>query len=408
MVLHNSDGSERFGPMKRLSGTSFLVAASLALLSACGGGDDDPDARIVPTFDSPPTFDAPPACTAITLGGMQAFAGGNADVLAWGDTVTNDLGDGGDSLFQIEFYNGLQPGPLMGTFQLDEGIDANYATCASCVRLFSFNAAGDMVVRQFFQSSGSITLTEDPFTNQLMIGSLDDVTLVEVTIADDFTSTPVPGGECLSLGATVALDADTIPLAWTCPDAAYGDGATCDCMCGAIDPDCSVPANPINGCTAGQVCTDGICETPPPPPVNDSCPATVATATNLVIGVPTTGTTLGATDDFNDGLNACTGFDQPGGDVVYRIVLAPNQAITVSLTGADPSFDSAIAIIRPGSLAGCNAEPVNCQAGADATLAGEDETFTFTAAAAGGPHWIIVDAYAPGVAGNFTLTVTSP
>lgn len=395
--------------MKRLSGTSFIVAASLALLSACGGGKDDPDARIVPTFDAPPDFDAPPACTAVSLEGLFALTGGNADYLQFNDNITTDLGDGGDVSFQLEVYNGLQPGPLTGTFQLDAGIDANYATCASCVRVFTLNAAGDELVRQFFQTSGSVTYTEDPFTRGLMIGSLDDVTLVEVTVDPDsdppFQSTPVPGGECLSLANPVALD--TFPVAWTCANAAYIDGATCDCMCGVADPDCNVPANPITGCSPGEVCNAGICEVPPPPPVNDSCPATVAGATTITIGTPVTGTTLGAISDFDAGLNVdCTGFDQPGGDVVYRVNLPAGTPVTVTLSGPDATFDSAIALIRPGTLPGCNAEPVNCVAGADATFAGEDETFTFTATA--GAHWLIVDAYAPGVAGNFTLTVTTP
>ena len=160
--------------MKRLSGTSYLVAAaSLALLlSACGGGDSDADAR--PTSDAndtdaSPQIDAMPSCTAIPLEGVFALTGGNADVLQFNDNITTDLGDGGEVQFQFEVYNGLQPGPLTGTFELDEGIDANYMTCASCLRVFSLNAAGDELVRQFFQTGGSVTYTEDPFTRGLMI-----------------------------------------------------------------------------------------------------------------------------------------------------------------------------------------------------------------------------------------------
>ena len=34
----------------------------------------------------------------------------------------------------------------------------------------------------------------------------------------------------------------------------YNDGTTCDCTCGAHDPDCDLDAPPITGCTANQVC----------------------------------------------------------------------------------------------------------------------------------------------------------
>jgi len=44
-------------------------------------------------------------------------------------------------------------------------------------------------------------------------------------------------------------------------------------------------------------------------------------------------------------------------------------------------------------------------AGADDKFDGQDETFTYTATAAG-TYYVIVDAWAPTVGGTFTLLVT--
>lgn len=56
-----------------------------------------------------------------------------------------------------------------------------------------------------------------------------------------------------------------VPPGWTCNPAYYNEQppATeyCDCECGAVDPDCSNPANPVDGCLAGEVCNaQGLCE----------------------------------------------------------------------------------------------------------------------------------------------------
>ncbi|MBA3541628.1 MAG: pre-peptidase C-terminal domain-containing protein [Deltaproteobacteria bacterium] len=486
-----------------------LFASLLCAVSLLGCSDDkkparpdagggDPDAAVIP--------DAPGrTCVTATVGPQEIGEGANDGFISFSGPVTTPLGDGGDSTFALEFYGGLEP-TLAAPIDLSAGNQSNYATCAVCLRVFSTDATG-MLARQFFQDSGTVTLTEEPFTNKKMIGSATDVTLVEVTVDPEatppYTSTEVVGGVCITLG-NLTLNADAIPAAWTCADAAYEDGANCDCACGAVDPDCEIATAPVVGCTTGQICSEAVCtdvcnvlSTPPvgcpaagggvcgyetstqdicytDPTIVDpallgaacganttfcavantvaagvcdrfiagdgvcreACDATAdcnagqvcspflgtkgvcetaaandtcATAVQLTIGTPVTGTTVGGVSNYNLGLEpaTCTGFAQRGSDVTYRVTLTANQVVTVALSDVSAGFDPSLALLGPGGVAVCTASPVVCLAGADAGVGGGAETFTFTTTAAGN-YYVIVDAFSATRAGTFTLTVTSP
>lgn len=56
-------------------------------------------------------------------------------------------------------------------------------------------------------------------------------------------------------------DEREVPESWSCNSAAYADG-TCDCACGAIDPDCAAGAIAV-GCLDGEVCREGTCAASP-------------------------------------------------------------------------------------------------------------------------------------------------
>jgi hypothetical protein len=140
------------------------------------------------------------------------------------------------------------------------------------------------------------------------------------------------------------------------------------------------------------------------PPVNDTC----QTATALLLGTPVNGTTINASSNYDSGLETCTGFAQPGGDVAYAIPLAAGTSITVTLSAPAATFDPSISLLGPGSAAAvCDAVPVTCLAGADAGVDGDGESFAFTASVTGN-YYIIVDSYASFARGAFTLNVTSP
>lgn len=45
-----------------------------------------------------------------------------------------------------------------------------------------------------------------------------------------------------------------VPTGWWCPPHLFADGESCDCSCGAADPDCADASLPVRGCGWGQRC----------------------------------------------------------------------------------------------------------------------------------------------------------
>lgn len=51
------------------------------------------------------------------------------------------------------------------------------------------------------------------------------------------------------------------PAEWTCQPEFYDAADGCDCDCGVVDPDCSLPDQQVYGCDPGQTCSgEGLCE----------------------------------------------------------------------------------------------------------------------------------------------------
>jgi hypothetical protein len=394
--------------MTRLLGISFM--ASALALGACGGGDDNPaddtgddvgDDVGDDTGDDAPDANENPACTAVTAVTPQTYIqGGNGDAILFRAPIDVDLGGGGDNLLQLEFYHlNVKAGGLIGEHSLSEPPEDNYATCDNCVRIFSLTAEGE-IDRQFFQRSGSLTLDQDPVDDSVLAGLTGEIELEEVTIDGEFNSTPVPGGECLTLSA-MTLSGSAIPAEYTCDDATYEDGATCNCVCGVIEPDCADLALPIDGCVGTQVCSLESTCLDVTAATNDTC----ATFIDLTVGTAVTGNSYDMTSNYNAGLETaeCTGFMQTGPDVAYRVNLTAGQTINVTLTPTTP-WDPAVAILNQGGPAACDAATLSCGAGADEGLLGDAETFTFTATTAGN-HMILVESYSATNYGAFELIV---
>ena len=97
-----------------------------------------------------------------------------------------------------------------GTFDLGSGLNTNYKTCTECVRIIRDHE--DF----FFQTSGTLKIDSVDASNNIK-GSLS-AKFVEVTIAPkpDYTSTPVPGGECFEIQSAFF-------------DNTTGGGTTTDC-----------------------------------------------------------------------------------------------------------------------------------------------------------------------------------
>lgn len=157
--------------------------------------------------------------------------------------------------------------------------------------------------------------------------------------------------------------------------------------------------------TAGEdIFKDGF-DPPPPPPVNDTCES----ATTLLLSTPVSGTTTGATNNYDSGLETCTGYTQAGGDVAYSVLLFSGQTVTVTLSNVYPALDASISLLGPGMASVCNAVPVTCLAGADANAFGGGETFSYPVTQTG-TYYIIVDSFYTGSkdTGPFTIQVTQP
>ena len=138
-------------------------------------------------------------------------------------------------------------------------------------------------------------------------------------------------------------------------------------------------------------------ETAPPldVPANDLCAA--AEAVDLSSGpVQVAGYTYLAADDVNLG-TACTGSPTAGPDVVYAVALTAGQTLTATVT-PEVGYDPAVYV-----LGDCMAS--TCLAGADAYFVSQPETVTYTAAA-DETVYLVVDAYAAGEAGHFTLDLS--
>jgi len=142
------------------------------------------------------------------------------------------------------------------------------------------------------------------------------------------------------------------------------------------------------------------CTVPQPPPANDTC------AGALVIepcsAGTRTGTTAAATNNYGAVLIPCTGYTANGRDVVYSVVLQAGETLNVSYTQL--TSDASVYLVTD-----CSNPVASCVAGADATLTGVAEVFSYVAGASG-TYYLILDSYSLNSGANWTLTysITCP
>jgi hypothetical protein len=115
--------------------------------------------------------------------------------------MSPDLGTAGaPDVLQSEFYGSTIP---TGATALSGSVNGNYQTCNECFRVFQdlvdYPDGGGALGKVFFQSGGTLNVSAADGTNGTITGTLNDVTLVEVTIDSSFLSTPVQGGACLHI-----------------------------------------------------------------------------------------------------------------------------------------------------------------------------------------------------------------
>jgi hypothetical protein len=390
--------------MKNAAPLILLSTTVLACSSSNGGKTPDASIHLDSQSIDARSIDAPPdapACTSTTLDAQDIIDPGDGSYIIWGGNVTTDLGDGAATQqYYMQFYH-TSGTDLTMPVDLSMGVQSDFATCDACLLVGTFDSMGN-VIRVYYQSGGTLSLSTDPITAKNMMGTISNLSLVEVMIDQMNHSMPVAGGKCLSLG-NVTLNHDAVPNAWTCAHAAYADSTNCDCMCGVSDPDCTMSTLPVVGCTANQVCASDACKDKA---TNDTC----QTAATLTVGTPMDGSNFGATSNYNMGLETmtCTGFAQAGPDVAYKVHLTAHTAYTISLTNVGPNLDPSLSVVGPGAATLCDAATIACKAGADVGGHGEGETLTYTPTTTGN-YYVIVDTYFTTDPGDtFTIEVTSP
>lgn len=197
-------------------------------------------------------------------GGCTEISSSDFGYLGWnfgwfyGGPPTPTLGGGDEDLLELQIYDD----EISGTIDLGSADNLDYATCLHCVVVYEDLPGDDVAARTYFQTGGTLELgTTTPY---YISGTLTDVDLVEVTIDESFTATPVPDGGCLHI-TSQSFDIEPPVAGWECDPHYYQDGADCDCDCGVVDPDCSDPLAPVFRCDdpgeTGVCLPDGTCQT---------------------------------------------------------------------------------------------------------------------------------------------------
>ncbi|MBI5532257.1 MAG: hypothetical protein HY898_06065 [Deltaproteobacteria bacterium] len=224
-------------------------------------------------------------CKDITASGFKAdstyaFAEG---------VVAPNLDNADTDQLTIELFEANGFTQKAGTFDLSAGDDANYETCNHCVlvRTDYPNDGSQPPTKTFYVESGSAEFTEvtSPPTGQMKV-KLTNVKLIEVTVdSTTYHSTPVPGGECLTLASadvnTVPTSVDAGTPCAKATDCGNVNAMVCDPKTATCQPFGCDNANPPKTCAATELCVSqdenavvGACYTKCTPMTGTECGAT--------------------------------------------------------------------------------------------------------------------------------------
>lgn len=223
---------------------------------------DLPDMATAPDLDQADADPPPVECAQVQVTGDWTLDNAD-DVSIQYDAVISPVVNNQYALLRLLFER-YAPGQDTGTFALGpQGTDENFGDCAHCVYL-----VGQSRGRVYFADQGSLELRQDPYSRRLD-AHITGLRLIEVEV-DPVTraSTPVPGGGCAQVADFTATG--LFPATgWTCAQDKYNDGQSCECTCGAPDPDCDDRTQcppfdpgcvtrddlPLSDCAQGQLCT---------------------------------------------------------------------------------------------------------------------------------------------------------
>ncbi len=163
-----------------------------------------------------------------------------------------DLGDGSVNLFSVLLLSdSYDPATVPIEVDLGAGDNLNYKTCLECAILWR-NIKDGVSEKAFFQESGSLSIENLKLGTGNQISEYSEVTisnlkLIEVTVAQDFQTTPVANGGCFEI-ATVGWN--TMPECESDED------------CGGLSPACDTSTYTCVECTTNEHCPEGkLCNT---------------------------------------------------------------------------------------------------------------------------------------------------
>jgi hypothetical protein len=280
--------------------------------------------------------DAAATCTGTGHTAAVHTAKVNAAALYYTGDTADPTGTAPYDRLTVELYYGLGGAePLMGPGTVQIGAtaaDKNYGTCTTCVRLLKNCTASGGCTKVYLATEGTITITE--FANGGdFVGSMTDVKLQEVTIAQDgtYTSTPVTNGTwwCVDSFSFSTPLVGTLPCTTSddCPtDLPLCDTPNATCVECLSNTECASNAN-------GQLCGGGMCGACASA-LDCTSPAAPLCATNATTGRPECvagGTCTG--DDSGE-----PGDDGPNGARLLTVSVGMSAAVCLATDGSEYDF----------------------------------------------------------------------
>ncbi|HRZ79507.1 MAG TPA: hypothetical protein P5044_05850 [bacterium] len=194
-----------------------------------GTDDDTADTGNTGDDDTADTGDTAVECIGISFENLAL----STQYTGYEGAPADQIGDpSGQDFISIQFYKEdyseiteLVP----GTYNLAEGLNANYGTCLECVLIYE---DFDGEAKTYFQQSGTLTISEIKAGTIESKGTIS-AKLIEVTInSEDYSSTPVEGGGCYEIEAG-AWDNICVPDCTGKICGTDGCGGTCGDGCDA-------------------------------------------------------------------------------------------------------------------------------------------------------------------------------
>ena len=168
---------------------------------------DEPTNPTEPTEPTEPTNIEPGECPVINIGFMKFEASYESYAYYLG-VYSPNTGSATDDEIDFEIYSET----AVGTYDLTEGYNASYSSCAQCIIVYEdivYDNEGylESVGKYYYPESGTMTVNSFSYDSGSLNVTLENVKLIQVTREYDseshgFKSEPVENGSCLVIQNT--------------------------------------------------------------------------------------------------------------------------------------------------------------------------------------------------------------